>query len=115
MSVLLDELSKRARKLDLDERVQLAQDLLASVDQESDPAVQAAWDTEIASRITQYERGEAKLIPAAEIFEAARRLTQCSRFVSLKRRKQSFSNRSPSTKTGSRALANGSGWLFSAG
>ena len=76
MSALLDELSKKAKELAVEERAQLAQELLESVDQESDPEVQAAWETEIASRIAKYERGEAKLIPAAEVFEAARRLTQ---------------------------------------
>ena len=76
MSALLDELSKKAKELAVEERAQLAQELLESVDQESDPEVQAAWETEIASRIAKYERGEANLIPAAEVFEAARRLTQ---------------------------------------
>jgi len=76
MSALLDELSKRAKELAIEERAQLAQELLESVDHEVDPEIQAAWDTEIASRIAKYERGEAKLIPAAEVFEAARRLTQ---------------------------------------
>ena len=64
MSALLDELSKRAKELALEERAQLAQELMESVDQESDPEVEAAWETEIASRIARYERGEAKLIPA---------------------------------------------------
>ena len=76
MSALLDELSKKAKELALEERAQLAQELMESVDQESDPEVEAAWETEIASRIAKYERGEAKLIPASEVFEAARRLTQ---------------------------------------
>ena len=76
MSALLDELSKKAKELALEERAQLAQELMESVDRESDPEVEAAWETEIASRIARYERGEAKLIPASEVFEAARRLTQ---------------------------------------
>jgi putative addiction module component (TIGR02574 family) len=76
MSALLDELSKKAKELALEERTQLAQELLESVELEVDPEVQAAWKSEIASRIANYERGEAKLIPAAEVFEAARRLTQ---------------------------------------
>ena len=76
MSALLDELSRKAKELALEERAQLAQELMESVDQESDPEVEAAWETEIASRIARYERGEAKLIPASEVFEAARRLTQ---------------------------------------
>ena len=76
MSALLDELSKRAKELALEERAQLAQELLESVDQEADPEVQAAWEGEIASRIAKYERGEAKLIDAADVFKAAKRLTQ---------------------------------------
>ena len=76
MSALLDELSKRAKQLAVDERAKLAQELLESVEQEADPEVQAVWEAEIASRIAKYERGEAKLIPAADVFEAARRLTQ---------------------------------------
>jgi putative addiction module component (TIGR02574 family) len=76
MSALLDELSKKAKELAIEERAQLAQELLESVEQDADPDVQAAWETEISSRIAKYERGEAKLIPATEVFEAARRLTQ---------------------------------------
>ena len=76
MSTLFDELSLKAKDLALEERAQLAQELLESVERDSDPDAQAAWETEIASRITRYERGAAKLIPAEEVFAAARRLTQ---------------------------------------
>lgn len=76
MSTLLDELSKRAQTLAVEERAQLAQELLESVERDADPDVQAAWATEIADRIAKYERGEAKLIPAEGVFAAARRLTQ---------------------------------------
>jgi putative addiction module component (TIGR02574 family) len=76
MSTLLDELSKRAQALTLEERAQLAQQLLESIERESDPEVRAAWEAEIADRIARYERGEAKLIPAEDVFAAARRLTR---------------------------------------
>jgi putative addiction module component (TIGR02574 family) len=78
MSALLDELSCKAKELALDERALLAQQLMESVEQETDPDVQAAWESEIefASRIARYERGEAKLIPAADVFEAARHFTR---------------------------------------
>lgn len=76
MSALLDELSKKARSLAVEERAQLAQELLESVDRECEPDVQAAWESEIESRIAKYERGQARLIPAEEVFAAARRLTQ---------------------------------------
>lgn len=76
MSTLFDELSKKAQTLTVEERAQLAQELLESVERDADPDVQAAWESEIAQRIAKYERGEAKLIPAEEVFAAARRLTQ---------------------------------------
>lgn len=76
MSALLDEPSKMARTLAQEERAQLAQELMESIDQESDPEVAQVWETEIASRVARYERGQGKLIPASEVFEAARRLTQ---------------------------------------
>ena len=76
MTHLLDELSLQAQTLPLEQRAELAQILLESVARETDPQVQAAWESEVASRIARYERGEAKLIPASEVFEAARLLTQ---------------------------------------
>ncbi|MCC7059337.1 MAG: addiction module protein [Burkholderiaceae bacterium] len=76
MSTLLDELSKKAQTLTVEERAQLAQELLESVERDADPDVQAAWEVAIADRIAKYERGEAKLIPAEEVFASARRLTQ---------------------------------------
>ena len=76
MSALLDELTRQARSLTLEERAQLAQQLMESVELESDPDVKEAWESEVASRIAKYERGDARLIPAEEVFAAARRLTR---------------------------------------
>jgi putative addiction module component (TIGR02574 family) len=76
MSTLLAELAKKPRELPPEERARLAQELLESVDREADPDVQAAWEAEIATRIASYERGEAKLVSAADVFKEARRLTQ---------------------------------------
>ena len=76
MSALLAELSKKAQTLTVEERAQLGQELLESVERDSDPEVQEAWEAEIASRIAKYERAEATLIPAEEVFAAARRLTK---------------------------------------
>lgn len=76
MSTLLEELSEKAKSLSLEERAQLAQELLESVEREADPEVEAAWEAEIANRITRYEQGKATLIPAEEVFAAARRLTR---------------------------------------
>lgn len=76
MSSLLTELSERARQLPPQERAQLAEGLLESLQEWSSPEVDAAWDTEILKRIGEYERGEAMLSSAADVFAEARRLTQ---------------------------------------
>lgn len=76
MSTLFDELSKKARSLTLEERAQLAQELIESLERDADPDVKAAWESEIAGRIAKYERGEATFVPAEEVFAAARRLTR---------------------------------------
>jgi putative addiction module component (TIGR02574 family) len=76
MSSLLAELSTRARLLSPEERAQLAEGLLESLQEWASPEIEAAWDTEILKRIGEYERGEAVLSPATDVFAEARRLTQ---------------------------------------
>lgn len=76
MSSLLAELSERARQLSPQERAQLAEGLLESLQELSSPEVDAAWDAEILKRIGEYQRGEALLLPAVDVFAEARRLTQ---------------------------------------
>lgn len=73
MSILVEELSRKALSLSPEERVQLAEELLATV-QEVDAEVEAAWDEEIRRRIAEIDSGTAKLIPAEEVFAELRRL-----------------------------------------
>jgi len=76
MVTLLADLSARARQLPPEEREQLTEGLLESPQECSSPEIEAAWDAEILKRIGEYERGEAVLSPAADVFAEARRLTQ---------------------------------------
>lgn len=73
MSTLLDELAQRARALPPEERVRLAEELLATV-HEVDADVDAAWDEEIRRRVEEIDSGMATLIPAEEVFAEVRRL-----------------------------------------
>ncbi|MGH8747127.1 MAG: addiction module protein [Burkholderiales bacterium] len=73
MSDLVEELSHKARALPPEDRVRLAEELLASV-QEPDAEVDAAWAEEIKRRIAEIDSGKAKLIPADEVFAEVRRL-----------------------------------------
>lgn len=76
MSTLLSELSQRARALPTEERAQLAEDLLASLQENPAPEIEAAWDVEILRRLAEVESGVAKLIPAEEVFAEARRIVR---------------------------------------
>lgn len=73
MSILVEELSRKALSLSTEERVQLAEELLATV-QNVDAEVEAAWDEEIKRRIAEIDNGTARLIPAEEVFAELRSL-----------------------------------------
>ena len=70
---LVEELARRAKELSPGERVQLAEEILATV-HEDDNEVDAAWDVEIRRRVAEIENGTAELIPAEEVFARLRRL-----------------------------------------
>ncbi|HUN68856.1 MAG TPA: addiction module protein [Burkholderiales bacterium] len=59
-------LSTQARMLSSAERMELVDDLLASVD-ESDPKIDALWAREAEDRLAAYRRGEIKAIPLQEV------------------------------------------------
>ncbi|MCA3152943.1 MAG: addiction module protein [Rhodocyclaceae bacterium] len=61
MTTLVDELSQKALELPPEDRVRLAERLLATV-HEIDPGVEAAWDREIQRRLAEIENGTANLI-----------------------------------------------------
>jgi putative addiction module component (TIGR02574 family) len=73
MSSTLSELKEEASRLPEADRAELALSLIESLDGPTDPNVEEAWQQEIESRVRQVERGEAKLIPAEEIFARVRR------------------------------------------
>jgi len=75
MSILVEEISRQALSLSAEERVQLAEALLSTV-QEVDAEVEAAWDEEIKRRIIDIDSGAAKLAPARGVFAELRRLIQ---------------------------------------
>lgn len=73
MTTLVDELSQKALALPAEERVRLAERLLATV-HAVDVEVEAAWDQEIQRRLAEIDNGTAKLIPAEEVFAEVRRI-----------------------------------------
>lgn len=74
MSSILDEITQKARSLPAEDRARLAEDLLSTLQEDLDPEIEAAWDVEMRRRLDEVDAGQAKLIPAADVFAEVRRL-----------------------------------------
>lgn len=74
MNALAQALSRQARTLPPEDRALLAEELLASLQDDPESGVDAAWDVEIKRRLEQVSDGTAKLIPSEEVHAQARRL-----------------------------------------
>ena len=74
MTTLVEQLSQRARTLSPGDRARLADELLASLDDESDPEAEALWEMEIGRRVEAIKSGKARLIPADEVFAETARI-----------------------------------------
>ncbi|MGA8050481.1 MAG: addiction module protein, partial [Burkholderiales bacterium] len=62
--------------LTADERAQLAEFLLESIQEPPVAEIEAAWDQEIRERAAAYDRGELQTISAEDVFAEARRLAR---------------------------------------
>ena len=54
-------------------RIKLAEKLMASVEDFATPEIEAAWNTEIESRVTEIRSGRAEGIPAEKVMKQARK------------------------------------------
>ncbi len=66
MTEAAKHLSLEARKLSPTERLELVDDLLASLN-DDDPDIDALWAKEAEDRLAAYRRGEIKAIPLQEV------------------------------------------------
>jgi putative addiction module component (TIGR02574 family) len=66
------ELELRALKVPAKERARLAERLIASLDQATDPDAQRLWLEEAERRLDELESGRLSGVPADETFEKAR-------------------------------------------
>jgi putative addiction module component (TIGR02574 family) len=76
MSETLKELERQARSLSAEERAQLAEILLESLQDAPISDIEAAWDREIEQRAAAYDRGDLQTISAEDVFAEARRLAR---------------------------------------
>lgn len=80
-------LEQKALQLPPAERVRLAESIMESVEDYTDPEVAAAWEKEIARRTREIESGTVKGIPAEEVFARVRKKLHAARRLSSARRK----------------------------
>ena len=72
----LKGLKQMARALSAEERAQLAEALLASLQTPPLTDIETLWDREIEARVAAYDRGEAQTYAAEDVFAEARRLSR---------------------------------------
>jgi putative addiction module component (TIGR02574 family) len=68
------EIEKSARLLTPEERARLAEAMTESLREAMPSEIEAEWEAEIKRRVEAYERGEATLIPAEDVFARARKI-----------------------------------------
>ena len=76
MSTTLEQLTSQAIALSPEDRAQLADLLLASLPDEADEPLDAAWDQEIERRVKAVESGTARLFSATDVHADARKIYQ---------------------------------------
>ena len=74
MTTLVEELSQRARALSPEDRALLAEQLLASLDEEADHDAETSWEKEIGRRVEEIRGGTARLVPAEQVFAETARI-----------------------------------------
>ena len=74
MTTLLEDQATRARALEPEDRVRLAEELLASHQDESKADVDTAWDLEIQGRLDEVTNGSARLVSSEEVHAEARQI-----------------------------------------
>jgi len=73
MPLSLVELEKQAMALPLPDRAKLITSLIASLDTADEGDVEAAWAAEAERRLSEFESGKVKAVPADEVLKEARR------------------------------------------
>ena len=76
MASSLKDLEKMARTLAAEERAQLAEALLESLQASPLSDIEMLWNREIEARVAAYDRGETQTYAAEDVFAEARRLSR---------------------------------------
>jgi len=76
MAFSLKDVEKMARALAAEERAQLVEALLASLQIPPLSDIETLWDREIEARVAAHDRGETQTYAAEAVFAEARRLSR---------------------------------------
>ena len=76
MASSLKDVEKMARALAAEERAQLVEALLASLQIPPLSDIETLWDREIEARVAAHDRGETQTYAAEDVFAEARRLSR---------------------------------------
>lgn len=68
MRVTFAELTREALDLPEDQKVTLAHQLLSSIEPPETTEIEAAWNSEIQRRISDFRKGLVKTVPADQVF-----------------------------------------------
>ena len=68
------EIEKNARLLTSEERARLAEAMTESLREAMPSEIEAEWEAEIKRRVEAYERGDARLVSAEDVFAKARKI-----------------------------------------
>jgi putative addiction module component (TIGR02574 family) len=72
MNIAVEQLKSQMTSLTPDERAELAQFLIQTLDVEPEEGVEAAWELELARRADEILSGKAKGKPAEQVFAEIR-------------------------------------------
>jgi putative addiction module component (TIGR02574 family) len=67
-----EQILQSALSLDPDDRVEIAESLIVSLDEKRAAEIEAAWAAEIKRRLESIDKGEVQLIPWDETFRSMR-------------------------------------------
>ncbi len=88
MATVQGAIEKKVLKWPAIRRIELAEKLMASVEDFATPEIEAAWNVEITERVQEIREGRAPGIPAEEVMkEARKRLHEARRLSPAGRRR----------------------------
>jgi len=88
MTTAQQSLAKHVLKWPAARRIELVEEVLASVESFATPGTQAAWDEEVGARVNEIRAGGAVGIPAEEVMAEARQKLREARGLSSARRQR---------------------------